>query len=415
MTSYISPFTGDVVVPTEVSYVSYALTSSTGSLQLVWPANGSDANDVAARIMDVTTTSTSYALLMPPASQASVGTDALIRNTGATALAVQTTGGTSIVTVAAGTAQYIYLTNNSTANGVWGVFTFGAGTSSADAATLAGYGLLASGLTLNQSHPTVSLVNGYTFTTADRAQVQVWPTSGGAGTVTLPLASTLGANWFALLKNNGTGTLSLGTTSSELLDGTSSAKLFAPGDSAFIICTGTSYVTVGYGVSTQFTFTALTKPVVSGTYTLTASEASNTIQAYTGALTGNVTVYFPPVVNLYVISNQTTGAYTLTLGTTSGLTVQVPSNTQATVVCDGTNFFNANTTTVGGSVVSMVNGSASNPSLYFATETNTGIYRPGGGQFGISILGNLISNTTATGLAVTGTGNFTGGVSGGTF
>lgn len=412
MTSYVNPFSGDVVVPTDVSYAAYSLTSN---LQLIWPGNGSVSSNVAARIMDVTPSALYLNISMPPASQASVGTDALIRNLGSVTLNVLDADGGTITSIAAGEAKYIYLTNNSTSAGIWGLFTFGAGTSTADAGTLAGYGILASGLTLNQSHPTSTLGTGYTFQTTDRAQVQIWPTTGGAGTVTLPSASTLGDNWFVLLKNNGTGTLTLATTGGELLDGTASSKLFAPGNSAFVICAGTGFVTVGYGTSTQFAFTALTKPVTGGTYTLTASEASNTIQAYTGAITSNVTVYFPPVVNLYVISNQTTGSYTFSVGTATGIAVSIPSNTQATVICDGTNFYNANTTTVGGSVISMVNGSASNPSLYFASETNTGIYRPGGGQFGISILGNLIFNTTASGISVTGSGNFTTGISGGGF
>jgi len=412
MTSYISPFTGDVVVPTDVSYVSYTLAST---LQLVWPANGSDDNNVAARIMDITSASSVPQLKMPPADQSSVGTDALIRNTGAFTITVTDYNGNTIATVTAGTARYIYLTNNSTSSGIWGVFTFGTGTSSADAATLAGYGLLASGLTLNQSHPVITLTANYTFQASDRAQALAWPTSGGATNAYLPLASTLSNNWFTLLKNNGTGTLLLNTTSSELLDGTASAKTFQPGDSAFIICTGTSYITIGYGVSTEFSFTALTKVVTTGTYTLTASEASNTIQKYTGALTANVTVYFPPVVNLYIISNQTTGAFTLTIGTTIGTTVTVPTNTQATVICDGTNFLNANTTTVSSTVIAMVDGTVTNPAVYFASEPTTGIYRPAAGQFGIAILGVLVSNTRATGLEITGTGTFSGGVSGGAF
>jgi hypothetical protein len=193
MTSYISPFTGDVVVPTDVSYVAYTLTAN---LQLVWPANGSDASDVAARIMDIQSTSGSPNLLMPPATQASVGTDALIRNVGVYPIVVTDTNSNTIASIDPGTARYIYLTNNSTASGIWGVFTFGTGTSTADSATLAGYGLLASGLTLNQSHPVTTLASNYTFTSADRAQVLAWPTSGGATNAYLPLASTLGNNWF---------------------------------------------------------------------------------------------------------------------------------------------------------------------------------------------------------------------------
>jgi hypothetical protein len=160
----------------------------------------------------------------------------------------------------------------------------------------------------------------------------------------------------------------------------------------------------------------LTKPIVTGSYTLSATEAANNINVYTGILTGNVTVTYPPVVNFYIISNQcTAGGYTLTVTTGSGATVTVAANTQVSVYCDGTNFYNANTSTISASVISLPSGSAGSPGLYFTSETNTGIYRPAASQFGISIAGTLISNTTASGISITGTGIFSGGVSGGPF
>lgn len=411
--SYNSPFTGNVVQPTDVSYRSITLSAN---LQLEWPINGNATDDAAARIMQVTATTGGLELRMPPANQASVGMDAMIRNIGANTFTVKDYEGTNtIISIAAGESKYIYITTNSTEQGTWGNLGFGAGTSNADAATLAGYGLLASSATLNQSHPTVSLIDGYTLTTADRAQTYIW--TGGLGTAVLPAASTTGNNWFFLFKNNGTGTCTISTTGGQLLDG-NTTKAFAPGESAFIISTGTAYVTVGYGVSTQFEFGVLTKPVVSGTYTLTASEASNTLQIYTGTLSGNVTIIVPPVVNLYVISNQTSaGGFTLTIstGAVGANTATVPPAGQATLFCDGTNILNANTEQVGGTTFSLVNGSAGSPSLNFGSETNTGIYRPGAGRFGVSVLSNLILDVTASGVAVTGTGNFTGGISGGTF
>jgi hypothetical protein len=411
--SYNSPFTGNVVQPTDVSYRSITLSAN---LQLEWPINGNATDDAAARIMQVTATTGGLELRMPPANQASVGMDAMIRNIGANTFTVKDYAGTNtIITIAAGESKYIYITTNSTEQGTWGNLGFGAGTSNADSATLAGYGLLASSATLNQSHPTVSLVDGYTLTTADRAQTYIW--TGGLGTAILPTASTTGNNWFFLFKNNGTGTCTINTTGGQLLDG-NTTKAFAPGESAFIISTGTAYVTVGYGVSTQFEFGVLTKPVVSGTYTLTASEASNTLQIYTGTLSGNVTIIVPPVVNLYVISNQTSaGGYTLTIstGAVGANTATVPPAGQATLFCDGTNILNANTEQVGGTTFSLVNGSAGSPSLNFGSETNTGIYRPGAGRFGVSVLSNLILDVTASGVDINGTGNFTGGISGGTF
>ena len=411
--SYNSPFTGTVIQPTDVSYRSVTLAANT---QLAWPINGNATDNYVARIMDVTASSGGLSLFMPPANQTSVGNDSLIRNVGANTFTVKTFDNVgTIITVAPGEAKYVYIKTNANEQGTWGNIAFGTGTSSADAATLAGAGLLASGSTLNQSHPVGSVIAGYTFLTTDRARAMIW--SGGTTTATLPLAGTTGDNWFVLFKNNGTGTVTIGTTSGQDIDGTVS-KAFAPGESAFIVSTGTQYVTVGYGVSTQFEFGVLTKPVVSGTYTLTASEASNTIQIYTGTLTGNVTIIVPPVVNLYVVSNQTSaGAYTLTIstGAVGANTATVPASGQATLICDATNILNANTTQAGGTAISLVNGSAASPSLNFGAETNTGIYRPGAGRFGISVLGNQIVDVDANGVDVAGTGNFTAGISGGAF
>lgn len=411
--SFNSPFTGNVIQPTDVSYRAVTLSANT---QLEWPINGNATDDYAARIMNVTATAGGLSLYMPPANQASVGQDALIRNVGATTFTVKDYEGTNtIVSIAAGEAKYVYITANPTTTGTWGNIAFGTGTSSADAGTLAGLGLVASGSTLNQSHPTASLVDASTFATTDRAQTYIW--AGGAGSATLPLAATLGNNWFVLLKNNGTGTLTINTTSSQNIDGAVS-KAFQPTESAFIVCTGTEFITVGYGVSTQFEFGVLTKAVTTGTVTLTASEASNTLMVFTGTLSGNVTVIIPPVVNFYVVSNQTSaGGFTLTIstGAVGANTATVPASGQASLFCDATNVLNANTTQAGGTSFSLVNGSAGSPSLNFGSETNTGIYRPGAGRFGISVLGNQIVDVNANGIDVTGTGNFTGGISGGTF
>lgn len=411
--SYNSPFTGNVIQPADVSYRAITLSANT---QLEWPINGNATEDVAARIMQVTASSGGLSLYMPPANQASVGQDALIRNIGGTTFTVKDYEGVNtIVSIAAGESKYIYITTNANEQGTWGIIAFGVGTSNADSATLAGYGLLASGATLNQSHPTTSLVTGYTFVAADRAQTYVW--TGGVATATLPAVSVVGNNWFTLFKNNGSGAVTISASGGQLIDGAVS-KTFNPTESAFIICTGTDYITVGYGVSQTFAFNVLTKSVTNGTYVLTASEASNTIQIYTGVLVGNVTIEFPPVSNLYVISNQTTAGgntLTITTGIIGAASYVVPAGEQATVFCDGTDFYSANTVIVGGATFSLASGTVGAPSLNFVAETNTGIYRPGAGRFGISILGNLVADVTATGLAITGSGNFTTGISGGTF
>ena len=380
--SFTSPFTGDVIQPTDVSYLNLSLTTNTN---LLWPVSSNTTGVYAARIMDVTPSTTGLGLYMPPANQTSLGTDAFIRNLGSSTFTVYDNSGGTIVAITAGQTKYIYLTANTTVGGTWANIAIGVGTSAPDATTLAGYGLEALSNTLNQTHPAASFTTGYTFLASDRAQTKVW--SGGVGVATLPLASTLGNNWFFLLKNNGSGTMTISTSGSDTLD-TNTNKTYQPNESSFIVCDGTQFVTVGYGVSNVFTFTANTLPVTAGTYTLTTTQSSSVIQEIVGTLTANVIVVFPQVVALIVISNQTTpNGHTVSITTGIGNTYVVPAGQQVSVICDGTNFFNANTTQAGSTSLSMVDGSAAVPAINFLNENNTGIFRPGTGQFGISILG----------------------------
>ena len=380
--SFTSPFTGDVIQPTDVSYLNLSLTTNTN---LLWPVSSNTTGVYAARIMDVTPSTTGLGLYMPPANQTSLGTDAFIRNLGSSTFTVYDNSGGTIVAITAGQTKYIYLTANTTVGGTWANIAMGVGTSAPDATTLAGYGLEALSNTLNQTHPAASFTTGYTFLASDRAQTKVW--SGGVGVATLPLASTLGNNWFFLLKNNGSGTMTISTSGSDTLD-TNTNKTYQPNESSFIVCDGTQFVTVGYGVSNVFTFTANTLPVTAGTYYLTTTQSSSIIQEIVGTLTANVTVVFPQVVALIVISNQTTpNGHTVSITTGIGNIYVVPAGQQVSVICDGTNFFNANTTQAGSTSLSMVDGSAAVPAINFLNENNTGIFRPGTGQFGISILG----------------------------
>lgn len=413
--SYNSPFDGNVIQPTDVSFRSITLSADT---QLAWPINGNVDGDYTARIMEITATSPGLELWMPPANQASVGQDALIKNIGSNSFDVRTFNDQgAIVTIAAGEAKYIYIEDNPNTAGTWGVIAFGVGTSNVDAATLAGYGLLAVSNTLNLSYPVTTFSANTTATAAFRAQSYVW--TGGAGTFTLPLASVVGNNWFMLLRNSGAGTLTVATSGGQLFNGSTTVGLQA-GDSCIIVCSGSAYYSVGLGRSAQFNFTQLTYPVTSGTYTLTSNEASNVIMKFTGTLSGNVTVVVPQTIQVYYIQNATDGTvsnYTITLETSvpGASTAILPAGQQATLICDSVNLYNANTVLAGSSSISLLNGTVGAPSLNFGAEPTTGIYRASAGQFDIAILGVNRFALTASGLAIAGTGTFTGGVAGGVF
>ena len=415
--SYVSPFTGDVVQPTDVSYRAFTISSNT---QLQWPINGNATDDYAARIMEVTASAGSLNLYMPPANQVSVGEDSLIRNLGANTFTVKDyAGGNTIVSIAAGESKYIYVTDNGDEEGTWGIIAFGVGTSSADAATLAGYGLMASGATLNQASAVTTFSNNRSATSSDRAELLVW--TAGAGTLTLDPAATLGNNWFTQVRNAGTGLLTVACSGADLFNGSASVTL-QPSDSCFIACSGTAFYSVGLGKNTQFNFSQLVKTVSNGTYTLTSSEASNVIQKYVsvGDLTGDVTIIVPATIQVYYIQNATSGGasnYTVTIstGVSGGGNAVISAGQQATLICDSINLVNANTVLAGSTSISLINGTVSTPALNFGSETSTGVYRPSAGEFGISVLGTQRAVVSATGISVTGSGTFSGGVSGGTF
>lgn len=405
MTSYVSVFTGDVIQPTDVSYQAFSISAN---LDLVWPQDGDAAGDYVARIMQISASTSGLFVDMPPANQTSVGTDSLIRNVGANSFTVRDYNGNTIVAVAAGDAKYVYVTSNATAAGTWGVIAFGAGSSSADASTLAGYGLKAISTTLNQSHPVATTSSTFTAGAADRAKNYVW--TGGAGSVTLLDATTLGNDWFVMLRNGGTGTLTVTPSSGQLING-SASLVMQVSDSAFICCSGTAFYTVGLGRTTNFSFSVLAYPITSGgsPYTLTAAQAQNTIISLTGTLTTPVTINVPAVVQVYYVLNASTGStVTFTTGIGGSSSSTLNPSTQAILICDATNVLNASTVITGGSAITLINGSAAAPSLNFSGDVTTGLYFAAG-DLGFSINGTSEMTLGSGGLTVVS------GISGGTF
>lgn len=405
MTTYTNPFTGQTISPSQVSYEALTISVDTA---LEWPINGNQG-DVASAIIDVTATVASLKLALPPATQVSTGQSVLVRNVGANTFTVTNTSGNTIIAIASGIAQFIFLTSNATLNGTWATVTFGAGTSTANASALAGYGLTPINLTLNQAYPVTTLYSNTTLTATSRAQFLVW--GSGVGAITLPPATTVGNNWFCNIRNNGTGVLTLTPQGTDTIDGNASQQLQLT-ESLVIASNGTNFNTFGYGRSNTFAYTQLLLAVTGGTTTLTSSQASNTVQEYTGVLASNQIIVVPSTVQLYSFTNNTTGSYTLTFKTAvgGGATIVVAQGKTAMAVCDGTNVYNANSTAQGVvSALTLDPGSAAAPPLNFTSNLTTGIYLPASAQIGFTIAGANAATLSASGLAVPV------GIGGGTF
>jgi microcystin-dependent protein len=124
-----------------------------------------------------------------------------------------------------------------------------------------------------------------------------------------------------------------------------------------------------------------------------SDEARNAVLVVTGTNSAVRQIVCPLVEKLYVVYNNTTGGYAITIGGATGSTVTIPSGITAQVYCDGTNFFSSQTGSAGDFTV---NG----------TLTATG---------NESITGNLNvggSLQTAAGLGSYIASSFTGSISG---
>ena len=405
MTTYTSPFTGNVIQPTDVSYASVSLT---GSLQLYWPQYVNAAQQVASRIMDITATSGSY-LILPDATQASVGQDILIRNTGSVAFTVQRFSGTGSFTVAVGQAVYTYITNNSTQAGTWGVIAYGASTSYADAATLAGNSTTAVLGKLESALVTSQYTSAPTIDDASRGNCLVW--TGGAGTWVLPAVANLSSGWFILVRNNGTGSLTINTSSiTSTIDGQVNITL-PLGDSCFI-CVNRDpiiqdFFTVGRSRPNSLTFSSATYDVdtISGS---SLSLISNTpiIQrfiALSGSRTTSLLIVLPAVTQVYYLLNDTgQSGYTVQFQVqgSSQTPIVLTNASQAVVLCDGTNLYPLVQGSVGSLVVAR--GTAAAPSYTFALDLVSGMYSPNNSQLGFTVGGTNIVTMDGSG----GVGNF---------
>lgn len=349
------------------------------NMQLNWP-DGYFGPDYVASINEINPAAIGFAVTMPDAELANEGTGLLMINIGQFRVVIKNYEAVEITDLEPGQAKYLYCVDNNTAGGEWRITSFGSTTHSADAAALAGPGTAAIGGRLAAAHPVSISASNIVLTAADRAKVLV--ANAGSSTLTLP-AYTIGNDFFIGVKNGGSGTVTVVAPAGEI-DGYPDLKL-APNESTWICCSGTpDWYTLGFGRSTEFQFTKLVKDIsAGGTITLTSAEASNKLMQFIGAPDEDVIVIVPSVVGIYYVQDSFSGPNSMTLKTASGSGVALSATDRAILYCDGVNVVAAQSAAVGTNI-SIVDGSLTTPSVNFAADPNTGIYRADVDTFGIS-------------------------------
>jgi hypothetical protein len=293
--------------------------------------------------------------------------------------------------VPAGISKYVYLTDNTSNAGIWANVTFAAGTSYADASSLAGAGLTTVSGKLATTQNIVNITATPTVSDANRAATYVW--ASGAGNFDLPNFSTLSTGWFIGLRNNGTGQLIVNPVSPSTINGQVSVT-FNPGDSGFIFfdVTNNDFYTVGLTAPSNVTFTASTYDVdaiVGNTLSLTSyAPIIQTYIAQSGTRTTTLAVTLPAITQIYVLVNNTnqTG-YDITFQNdgSSQPPLILAAGAVATVLSDGLNLYPLTASSTGLFFAS--NGTAGSPSFSFNNDTSSGMYLVGTGVLGLTANG----------------------------
>lgn len=385
---YTSPFTGTVVTPTDVSYYPLSFSSNT---YLYWPATVNPQQIPAARIIDCAASTSGLNIYLPAANQGTVGADILFRNLGAFAFTITDAEGTQSISVPVGISKYVYLSDNTSVAGTWQNVTFAAGTSYADATTLAGLGLTALNGKLNTTQNPVDVTSSPTINDQSRAATFVW--GAGAGTFNLPSTSTLSGGWYIGFRNNGTGSLTIQPSGTDVINNQANIVV-NPGDSGFIILdiVAGGFVTIGLAPANNVTFTSATYDVdtiVGNTLSLVSfAPIIQTYVAQTGTRTATLSVVLPAITQIYVLvndTNQTGYNVSFQIQGSAQPPLSLSTGAVATVLSDGSNLYPLTSSSTG--LFYAADGSPAAPSYSFNNDTTTGLFLQGTGILGVAANG----------------------------
>ena len=322
-------------------------------------------------------------ITLADATLISVGQTVQFNNVGATDITIFDFSGNelAIIPPTDDSNQYIlYLQNNTTQEGGWGITHLGAGTSEADASVLAGLGTIALNSQINTNFPGKTIGANYQVTSADRASILVW--TGGTGIITLPAHL---AGFYVAVNNEGSGVITINTPDATTIDGNNTIGI-NPGGSTYLIGVNANWNTLGNGIETFFQVKTITIPLTNANVNLTNQQSANLVQQYTGNISANITVFYPAAAGQWYIWNNTNGAYTVSAQLTgpTGNSVIIPQGEKVILYSDGNSIYNTPTIATN---ATFPDGNVGAPGINFAQQNTTGFYRINSGLTGYASAG----------------------------
>ena len=393
MATYTSPFTGNIIVPTDVSYNSFTLTEDT---TLIWSDAAPRSSTLAnvrffARIMDVNPAAANTSLTLPAANEGSLGSDSLIRNIGGFEVTIKDNGGNVLYNLLPGRAQWNYLTQNNTAAGVWRSVTFGAGNSITNASELAGGGLAVDNSGKLSVGSTIANVYQGPYTTSDANNGQTINfESSSQSTINLHAPSL--NRFTTAIRNNADGELEIVPPAGYSIDNNPNAQsiVLTPGESSYFVLDSTNdkFITVGRNRLSNFYFSVANYDITTTGATINLTDYAAIIlsirQSGAGQLT---TVQLPQNTNTYYVINESNFDITFQIGTASppgGNVVTIGANESASIIADGTNLYATNVVPVGALTLTSSSRTAPGLAIEEAGVKTTGFYALSG-EAGVTV------------------------------
>lgn len=384
MSSFVNVFGDYTVPPSGMAYSAVALVENS---ELLWPELSKielPTQFFATSILEVNPTLDALTLKLPRTSVVSLGKDFLVRNVGAFTLQILNSSDASVTSIEPGVGKYLFAKDADT--NAWGVLTYGAGASGAEAAELAGAGL-------NTANNELQLFSRYISVNSPRVVDFIADRFKTLDVVTAGITLSLGDAAFAvaggfitLIRNSSDGQTTIASTAGQSIDGNVSKVLY-PRESCILLQATNGWVTVGYGRDIEFSFSEVVVDVTAGDLSLSSADLAGKMIRVIGTPTADREISLPAVNNIY-FANVTASVGIYSVGFKVGATspVILSANQSTALYVDGIRVYTGVTTTLT-SNLNLLDGSAAAPTLKFLSEPNTGLFHPGPGLLGVAVGG----------------------------
>jgi len=223
--------------------------------QFYWPAQNEDQASVIPGYLRIVSSVEGAGIVLPDARDGSPGWGFRVNNLSTNVLNVSMANGYPLLSLSIGQSFIFNLVDDTTLAGMWDYTVIGTVVSTYDATALAGQGLEAVASKLNAAWPITYLSTSRDIGSSDRGTVINW--TGGSGVLTLINTDFTGTGFFSLIRNTGTGPISVTPGVGITLDEGVTPLVISPNESAVISNDQNDWYSLLYNKNSSNVFNAI--------------------------------------------------------------------------------------------------------------------------------------------------------------